>query len=142
MSAAITPAAVALFMLLGCGPRSDRLEISGNVTLDGVPLDSGSIRFDSLKSQKLVVSGALIQNGEYLVPQEKGLLPGKYRVEVTSPDLDAPPVMVRDTPGGHGIPAAPNRIPPEYNVNSQQTVEVTADGENRFVFDIVSKPAK
>jgi hypothetical protein len=33
-------------------------------------------------------------------------------------------------------------IPAEYNSQSKRTVEVSATGDNRFVFDIVSKPAK
>ena len=132
----------AIFVVVGCGPHSGHLAVSGRVTLDGVPLDSGSIRFNSLEGQQLSASGALIEDGQYYVPQEKGLLPGTYRVEMTSPDLAAPPVMVRETPDGPGIPAAPNRIPPEYNIDSQHTVEVTADGDNYFEFEIVNKPVK
>ena len=86
-----------------------------------------------------MATGGLIQHGRYNIPAEKGLPPGSYRVEVSSPDVHAPPVMVRDTPDGRGIPAAPERIPPEYNVNSQQTVEVSADGDNHFVFEIARR---
>jgi hypothetical protein len=39
-------------------------------------------------------------------------------------------------------PTAPERIPAEYNVNSQRIVEVAADKDNVFEFDIVSKRAK
>src|SRR5262245_24328187 len=85
-------ACVALSLVLGCGPKSDRLAVSGAVTLDGTPLEAGSIRFDSSGGQKVVSSGALIKGGEYYVPQEKGLPPGKYRVQITSPDENAPPV--------------------------------------------------
>ena len=65
-----------LALLAGCGPASDRLAVTGNVTLDGAPLDRGSIRFSSLGDQKLLVSGGLIQEGEYNIAQEKGLRPG------------------------------------------------------------------
>jgi hypothetical protein len=132
----------ALVTFVGCGSSSDRLAISGEVTLDGVPLGSGSIRFTSLESQKLLASGAVIQNGRYSIPAKKGLWPGTYRVEMSSPDLAAPPVMVRDTPDSMGIPAAPDRIPPEYNVNSEKTIVVTIDGDNHFVFDIASRSLK
>jgi len=137
--AAVVLGSSAFVLFIGCGQRSDRLPLSGTITLNGTPLDSGSIRFNSSEGEKLVATGALIQSGEYHVPQEKGLPPGRYRVEISSPDVNAPPVMVRDGPGTAGIPAAPERIPPEYNVNSQQTVAVTVDGENRFDFSIVSK---
>jgi hypothetical protein len=133
-------AALGLMVLAGCGPRSDRLEISGNVTLDGAPLDGGSIRFTSL-GEKIIASGALIQQGEYHIKQEKGLTVGTYHVEITAPDVNAQPVMV-PVGGGRSMPVQPERIPPEYNVKSKQTIEVSLDGDNHFVFDIVTRPSK
>jgi hypothetical protein len=109
----------ALALLAGCGPASDRLPITGSV-----------------------ISGALIQEGEYNILLEKGLRPGKYRVQITSPDLNAPPVMAPATPSTPSFPVQPERIPPEYNVKSSQMVEVTTDGDNRFVFDIVRQAVK
>lgn len=133
-------AALGLIVLTGCGRRSDRLEVSGNVTLDGAPLDGGSIRFTSMGGTQ-ISSGASIQQGEYHIPQEQGLTPGKYHVEVTSPDVNAKPVMVPVAPGGRGIPVQPDRIPPQYNINSKETVEVSSDGDNHFTFDIKSRPS-
>jgi hypothetical protein len=124
--------------LSGCGPRSDRLAISGTVTLDGTPLDSGSIRFTSLGEAKLMTSGAVIKDGAYIVPQAKGLRVGSYQVEISSPDANAKPVLDRPS----GMLMAPERIPTEYNIESKHTIEVTADGDNAFDFDIVSKLAK
>lgn len=132
-------AAIAVLAISGCGPKSDRLEVTGTITLNGAPLDSGSIRFNSSAGQKLVATGAIIKDGAYQVPQAKGLPPGKYRVEINSPDLKAPPIMLRSGPGAAGIPTAPERIPAEYNVNSQQSIEVTVGGDNRFDFVIVAK---
>jgi hypothetical protein len=124
--------------LTGCGPPSDRLPVTGSVSLDGVPLDSGSIRFSST-GEKMVAAGSMIRDGEYSIPAAKGLPPGTYRLEITSPDNDAPPVVYRDASGGPGIPTQPERIPPEYNINSQKTVEVTGEGDNHFEFTIQSK---
>jgi len=126
----------------GCRQRTDRLAVSGEVLLDGTLLDSGSIRFTSLGEGKLAASGAMIQDGAYNIPQEKGLPPGTYHVEIYSPDRAAPPVMARGTPGGPGIPVAPERIPEQYNINSKQTIEVATNRENHFVFDIASKPTE
>ncbi len=134
--------ATALLLVGGCGPRSDRLDISGHVTLDGAPLDGGSIRFSSVGDGKLMAAGAMIQNGAYHIPQQKGLLPGSYHLEINAPDAHAPPVMVRTAPGGPGIAVAPERIPAEYNVNCDKTVDVTADGTNQFDFNIASVPKK
>jgi hypothetical protein len=131
-----------LSWLGGCGRPTDRLEVSGSVTLDGAPLDSGTVRFSSTGGEKLVSTGALIQDGEYRIPQEKGLAPGTYRVEISSPDTSAAPVADRGNPRGPGLMAAPERIPAKYNVESDKTVEVTAEGENRFPFEIVGDPAR
>jgi hypothetical protein len=135
---------VILFLfVVGCGPRSDRLAVSGDVTLDGAPLDQGSIRLTSTGTGKLFASGALIQNGKFHVPQEKGLPPGTYRVEISSPDTTAPLVVYKSAPGEPTLPpTAPERIPTEYNLNSKHTVEVTTGGDNDFKFDIVRRRAR
>jgi hypothetical protein len=131
-----------LVLCAGCGPRSDRLELSGAVTLDGAPLDGGSIQFSSLEGEKLIGTGAMISGGEYFVTQEKGLPPGTYRVEISAPDTSVPPVRLRTPSGELGIPTAPERIPAEYNVNSNQTIQVDDDSDNHFEFDIMSKPSR
>src|SRR5262249_35444301 len=91
---------LAMFVLLfaGCGSRSDRLAVSGEVTLDGSPVDEASIRLTSTGNGKLFASGAMIQNGKFHVPQEKGLPPGTYRVEISSPDTAAPLVVYKSAP--------------------------------------------
>jgi len=131
-----------LLVSLGCKPRSDRLPISGKVTFNGAALDSGSIRFSSTGGEKIFASGAMIQNGEYHIPQEKGLPPGTYHLEINSPDAKAPLVLSPAAPGEPTIRTAPERIPPEYNVNSKKTVEVTVDSKNNFDFDVVSPSTK
>jgi hypothetical protein len=131
----------ALSVPSGCGPSTDRLAVSGRVSLDGQPLDNGSIRFTSL-GENLVSSGTLIKDGRYRIPRDKGLLPGEYRVEISSPDNDAPPVMQRSSPKDPGIPTAVDRIPPGYNINSDQRVQVDREKDNAFDFDIVSKSTR
>jgi len=61
--------------------------------------------------------------------------PGTYRVLISSPEpsKSAEPVG----PPGHKLPPlGQERIPLKYNRNSRETVEVKADGENRFDFTI------
>jgi hypothetical protein len=127
----------------GCGSRSDRLAVSGEVTLDGAPLDEGSIRLTSTGGGKLLASGAMIHDGKFHIPQEKGLPPGTYRVEMSSPDSKAPPVVYKSAPGEPALPpTAPERIPPEYNSQSKHTVEVSNGGDNDFKFDITRRGAR
>lgn len=116
----------------GCRQEaSGKYEISGAVTLDGAPLDKGGIRFTALDGSP-VIAGAMIRNGEYLIPAAKGLPPGVFRVTINSADEKAPPIMI------YGTPTAPNRIPEEFNLKSDKQVEVSAAGENVFRFDIKS----
>jgi hypothetical protein len=115
------------------------LQVTGVVKLDGVPLDMGSIRLTSTGTEKLFASGATIENGEFIVPQEKGLPPGTYVVEISAPDSKAPPVRPKVGPGEPALPPmAPERIPAEYN-SGNNTIEVSTDGENHFEFDIKSR---
>jgi hypothetical protein len=124
-----------LVVFVGCGPRSDRLEISGEVRLDGAPLDDGTIRFTSL-GPKMMAAGAQVENGEFNIPQEKGLLPATYHVSISAPDAAAPPIMTRGPEGRLGAPVQPDRIPRAYNLESTLRAEVTADGDNYFQFDL------
>jgi hypothetical protein len=123
-----------LVCMVGCGPKSDLLGVSGEVSLDGTPLKSGSIQLTSVGSENVSATGGRIRDGQYDIPQAQGLLPGKYQVSINAVDENAPP----DT-SGPGGPVARELIPEEYNVNSQKMVDVTVDGENHFVFDIQTK---
>jgi hypothetical protein len=140
----IAPIALLPTLLLynGCGAGSDRLPIKGEITLDGAPLDTGAIRFTTLPGEKPMAAGAVIENGEFSIPQSKGLPPGTYHLEITAPDVNAAPVTSRGPQGERGVPTQPERIPPEYNVESQKTVELKADADNHFKFEIASRKAK
>ncbi|MDR2643308.1 MAG: hypothetical protein LBC74_11000 [Planctomycetaceae bacterium] len=58
-----------LFMAAGCGSGDGMVEISGMVTLDGVPLETGDMRITSSDSP---VSGCEIKNGKFSVRVTKG----------------------------------------------------------------------
>jgi hypothetical protein len=133
---------LAVLLLIGCGRHSDRLAITGNVSLNGVPLDTGSIRISAAEGEQRMATGALIADGQFSIPADKGLRPGTYRVQITSPDLKASPVMAPATPSGPGFPVQPDRIPPEYNVDCKKTIDVTSNGDNDFTFAIVNPSAK
>ena len=129
--------AAALSFLSGCAERSgpDRQPVSGNVTFEGEPLDQGTIQFTPT-ARTGIGSGAAIADGEYTVPQDKGLPPGEYRVMIFSAKLDAEAseMAVVGPPGSSEL--MPERIPPEYNALSKLTVQVQAGEDNRFDFKI------
>lgn len=123
--------------LAGCGANSDLLEVGGNVSLNGVPLKSGSIRFTLMNNEKAVSAEPGIIDGRYATASGKGLPPGTYHVMISAVDENSPMVTVRDALGRPVTSAPADLIPAEYNTSSDKTVDVTPEGENQFNFDIV-----
>jgi hypothetical protein len=128
----------AVAVTAGCSDYSGgRKEITGTVKLVGEPIQDGTIQFKPLENQP-TTQGAQIVNGKYKIPRNQGLLPGKYRVEVSCGD---PNVSVHDEdfapgPSGGRNVLAVDRVPEDWNLKSKQQVEITADGPNQFDFDI------
>jgi hypothetical protein len=131
-------AAFACVVLAGCNPDyGGRMEVSGKVVLKGSPVKDGIIKFTPVTTGSTQSeSGAQIVNGEYKMPAENGLMPGKYKVMLTAGDgrtranSDEPP-----GPTGANI-ISKDMIPPEYNVRSTQEVTVSEKGPNVFDYDI------
>lgn len=126
-----------LAVMVGCGGESGpkKFEVTGTVTFKKQPLDYGSIQFMPAEGSKGgSFSGAEIKGGKYTIPAASGLVAGTYRVIISSGDKD-PKAKEEAMPGESGPPAK-ERIPPEYNANSKQQVEVTAGKGNVFNFDI------
>jgi hypothetical protein len=122
---------LALF-LVGCGPKG-RERVTGKVTFKGVPLDQGSIAFIPQDTTGgATQEGAMIKNGKYEVPARQGLAPGTYKVAISSPE----PVGSAEPLPGEAAPPAQDRIPPEFGVNGNQTVEVKKGAKNVFNFDV------
>jgi hypothetical protein len=127
-------------VLVGCSGDDPlgRLKISGKVTLDGTPLDSGTIHFEPLDAAGGSGAGGhggggVITDGKYELPAKHGLPEGNYRVSISAPEAsDQEPVMGRE------LPPPAERIPERYNIQSQLTARVTSDGPNTFDFQLES----
>ena len=118
--------------LVGCS-HTDRCGFDGNVTLDGEPLDRGTISFTSVSGESRSRSGTTIKMGKYAVEAEKGLLPGKYSVRITSP---TPSVPDPNAPGYLGLSAPVERVPPKYNIKTELEIEIDRESDNSFDFDL------
>jgi hypothetical protein len=104
--------------------------VSGTIRFEGKPLEFGNIQFFTTSAPPAPACGALIQQGDYRVPREHGLEPGKYRVRISSP------VPIKDAPpSGMSVPTR-ERIPEKFSSleSGDVSIEVTADGPNRFDF--------
>ena len=125
----------------GCGNAPDgRQKISGTITLKGVPLDEGLIEFipkgDPAAKGVATRSGALIKDGRYVIPQDKGLLPGTYKVVISSVEGNAPEPTPGVPPGPTKKGRAKDRIPADYNRTTKEVVEVTKEGPHEFNYTI------
>jgi hypothetical protein len=136
--------AVLAVTFVGCQPANPlgRLAVSGNVTLDGQPIDSGTIEF---APESGVGSGAKILNGAYSIETAKGLPPGKYRVRIFAPKLPpgAKPVDPTAPPGPPGPESnflGVERVSAKFNSATTLAVEVPATTDPQvFDFAVTSK---
>jgi hypothetical protein len=127
---------ISMAAVAGCSdPYAGRMEVTGGVKLQGKPLKDGSIVFEPLDKQG-TQSGAAIANGEYKVPRQSGLKPGKYLVRLTAGDGKTPANEEAASPGGSTNIVSMDLIPDDWNTRSKHQVEVTSSGPNRFDFEI------
>ena len=123
-------------VLCGCGGGGlDRLPVAGSVTLDGNPLADGSITF--IPTGEGVTAGGKIADGQYEIPRSDGPVPGSHQVRINASEPTGETII--DPAGDIEVPQMRSLIPPKYNVQSELTAEVTADGPNRFDFELSSQ---
>jgi hypothetical protein len=132
-----------LVFAAGCGGGDalPRERVSGKVTLDGKPLPTGSIQFlpegGGDARNPALSAGATINEGDYDIPRQSGLLPGNYKVTISAAAGGAA-APANEAPGPAQAPAQ-DIVPEKYNKDSTLTAEVKAGGENTFNFDLTSK---
>ena len=116
-----------LSLFLGCGDGLK--EVTGTVNLDGQPLPSGNIRFFALDGTTGPSNGEKIENGAYTLPKKKGLVPGRYRVEIRAyrPSQD----NISD-PGEDPVYPPEQYLPARYNEDSELEVEFNGDALPTF----------
>ncbi|MDZ4819285.1 MAG: hypothetical protein SGJ20_09960 [Planctomycetota bacterium] len=135
--------------VIGCGRAGvERASIDGNVSINGQPVESGSIRFISLEPGGGPSVGGQIQDGKYDIDEQKGPTLGKHRVEVQVPfrtgrKIRSPFALPPTNPAEATDPAAmvdewAEKAPPQYNTKS--TLSVTIEpGQNEHDIEMRSK---
>lgn len=118
----------------GCGDSGPPLGVvEGVVKYDGKPLTDATLHFQPRKGAPSF--GKTDAKGAYKLKytaERFGALVGPHSVRITT---------ARTTEDAKGVETEiPERLPPVYNVKSTLTREVKT-GENRFDFDLQSKPA-
>jgi hypothetical protein len=133
--ASIAMSVLACAALLGCGARGEKLvPVAGQVTIDGVPLKTGSVTYhaDAAKGNSTphIPVGVIDADGRYKLASatKEGAPPGWYRVTVTAQEPIDPknpyalPKYLIDPKYGDAITSslevevAPNKSPSAYDL--------------------------
>jgi len=126
-----------LAFAVGCGGSGiERVEVSGTITLDGKPVESGSVLLIPLEGGP--TAGKAFTGGEFHIAESDGPSPGPYRVEITAfrgtgemiPDGDFPDKLEE---------RQEQYIPARYNDQSELEVQIAAEGENHWDFRLESQ---
>jgi hypothetical protein len=121
-----------LAALAGCRPDDGMAEVSGTVTVDGAPAESGAMAFFPV-SGKGSPSGAPIKEGRY----SARVLPGQAKVEVRVPKV----VGTQKAYGTSDSPVQQVRtesLPARYNDATELRIEVQP-GQNEHNFELTTK---
>ena len=124
--------AVALLPMAGCTAGDGRLAVQGTVTLDGKPLENGSINFRPAASNQAPSSGGTIKQGGFALKTAQGLKPGEYLVTVqafrkTGRTIDDPQMgQVEET------------VPVKFRETMPLKASIVAGAENQFEFALMS----
>ncbi len=111
--------------LAGCGKDNGLHRIYGTVTLDNVKIKEGSITFIPQPGTNGSGGGSNISDGSYDVPKDKGLAPGKYRVEIRSQKKTGKKVEVGSpTPPGTMRDETVEAVAPQFNSKSTLEAEI------------------
>ena len=114
---------------VGCGGRSDRVIVHGDISFGGVPVQVGTIRFAPIEETVGPVTIAEIEDGSYVAEGHEGVPIGRHRIEIFAYDL---------TGFVPGPGQQPNQIiPTKYNEESVLTMTVDAASANQNMdFDL------
>lgn len=135
----LAPAWLAALALVGCGGEPadtlPRRPIEGVVTLGGKPVEVATIQFlPGDPGQEAVLGFAEVRQGKFAIDRAKGLVPGTYRVVISS----VPPAAPMDPNAEPGKPSKRPKetIPAKYNEQTTLTVKVSPEGPNQFEFPL------
>ncbi len=139
LSRALTPLVV-LGMLAGCGSREyegkQRIALKGKVTVDGEPMDAGTISFIPLDTQNNRPSGGSILGGVYDVPEPMGANEGSYKVEIHWQKPTGKKMKAIDS--DELIEQRKEGLPDKYHKNTELTAEIKSDTKE-INFDLSTK---
>jgi hypothetical protein len=134
----MTLVALAIFGT-GCKGNSERVPISGRVTMDGKPIEAGSINFEPI-DKKGQSTGAVIVNGEYQITGKNSPIPGTKVVRISAGRKTGRRIPAGEpSPPDAMVDEIKQYIPAIYNSQSTLTCEVPSQGSKQIDFDLKSR---
>jgi hypothetical protein len=146
ISACATATALGLALIGGCGDDTGlekRYPVSGKVTYNDQPLQKGNISFIPAEPSdtKLRPANGTIVNGNYTLSTAAagdGAFPGKYKISITSVDIDNTQVIEtikkyggggRQGEIGKAAAKAKSLIPEKYNSSEMSGLTATVEAK-------------
>jgi hypothetical protein len=111
-----------VFLLAGCGSRSERATVSGKVTHKGQTLNSGTVQFHGPGGKG--GSCSISENGSYVatdVPVGDNVVTVRVVASLVGPGTKPPPGTPTTLPGGGPSVS----IPPQFGDNTKSTLKYT-----------------
>lgn len=124
-------------VVCGCGGQPEgpsKYSVSGIVTLNGEPLPDGDVILRAVDGNH-AYAGKILQ-GLFTFEAEAGTKNVEFR------SYRVVPGKTREDNPGEIVPVTEQVVPTKYNKATELTVQVEADGENDFMFDLVGDPPK
>lgn len=116
--------------MCGCGPAGTATApISGQVTFDGAPLESGTVYLRRKDGEFFSVD---IAAGKFAGQA----MPGEYRVEISAIREETPSATALAMYGPDAPRRQMNYIPAKYNTDSTLTATIDANGSEDLSFQL------
>jgi hypothetical protein len=120
-----------LALLVGCGAGSGLCMVSGTVSVDGTPVDAGTISLRPKEGDQVKGVGGAIENGVFQLTAEKGLPPGTYDVFVLASKRTGR--VVKDPQRGEIAELKQINLQ-----NSPQEIQLDADNASELKLEFIS----
>ena len=129
---------VCVFGTGGCSKGGNHTAVRGEVTLDGKPLEQGSILFMPIKGTRGVATGTGIRHGRYEISNTTGPAVGWNRVQIQAMRGTGTMVPSPLAPPGRMIEMETAAVAPRFNSASILKFEIKP-GDNSANFDVQSE---
>lgn len=131
VSSVLALVASASIAATGCNRDPAAGEVQGTVTLDGTPVENGTIRFTPIEGLT-GTAGGTISKGQFAV-----VVPvANHRVQISA--IQLPPGTKAPSRHSDGNYSTIEIIPAKYNASSELTLDVKA-GVNKKSWDLKSR---